>query len=493
MPDLTRPGHLVVTMRPGEAPPGVPCHLDHVLVSCRPSTRFDRGPVQRALNRLGGASQCVRVYHARRSLGHVGEQHVGFDDVEEALGLSRTFRFHIADPERTANVIQALRELRQVESAAVQRLASAPFSAEPLGARAARHGENGRGRVDGRSSGPDAWAPHRRVGAPEALRIEPGDQGVTVAIIDSGVALGHPELQRRCLSGYDIVEFGMGRLNGDVILLEHSSGHDFNPLDRVGHGSHVAGVVGAHGWQIPPGLAGRCLLLPIRVLAAARMPGKPDRVGVGSLADIDGGIKVAVDLGADVLQMSFGTSEAGLQPDDPRPHERSVAYAAHYGCTLVAAAGNDGDDRKFYPAAHRGVIAVASVDAQGRRSVFSSYGGHIAVSAPGEQVVSLGRRGYMVSTGTSPAAPFVSGAAALLLARARRAGRRLDGQDVCRILTESARPLGGGGFSRETGHGLLDAAAALRLLERSLAAAGPPARPAGALEHDGAGDRGREA
>jgi subtilisin family serine protease len=177
-----------------------------------------------------------------------------------------------------------------------------------------------------------------------------------------------------------------------------------------------------------------------------------------------------VDLGADVINMSFGTAEGELEPGAPLPHIAAIRYAATYGCVLVAAAGNSGRLEKFYPAALPDVIAVTSVDRGGRRSSFSTYGSHCALAAPGEDIVSMGIRGYRMSSGTSHAAPFVSGAAALLVARARRAGRELNGGQVRDLLVASAAPLGGGGFSPETGHGLLDAASALRRLDATLVA-----------------------
>src|SRR5207248_2506907 len=187
---------------------------------------------------------------------------------------------------------------------------------------------------------------------------------------------------------------------------------------EVGHGSHVGGIIGAHGWRLPPGVAGRSMLLPLRVLAAARDKKSNKLVGVGSLPDINAGLKVAVDMGADVLNLSFGTPASAV-PDGPPPHRDVIDYAVHYGCTLVAAMGNSGRQEAYYPAAYPEVIAVGSVDEAGKRSHFSTTGEHIALSAPGEQIVSAGRHGYESGSGTSYAAPFVSGAAALLIARAR--------------------------------------------------------------------------
>ena len=149
----------------------------------------------------------------------------------------------------------------------------------------------------------------------------------------------------------------------------------------------------------------------------------------------------------------------------PLPHRRVVDYAIHQGCILVAAAGNSGIAEKYYPAALPEVIAVGSVDEAGRRSRFSTFGEHLAICAPGERIVSTGRSGYAVNSGTSFASPFVAGVAALLVSRAQRRRYRLTGLDAKQILIRSAAPLGGGGFHAETGHGFLDARAALRELD----------------------------
>ncbi len=456
---MQRPGHLLIMLREGEALPYVPNHLDYLLGACRPTTRLDRGSLDRVLRRHGGGFRATGVYHARRSLGRIGEQHVGFDELEERLGLSRTYKIELADTARSQDVVHALRDLPQVESVILQTLAFAPLATTTADAMGTMSYED---RLR------EAWMPHERIHAPEALTREPGDERIIVAAVDTGVALGHPEFQRKLLAGYDTVDIGMGWVNEHVMLIGHSWGPDFCPRDETGHGSHVGGVMCAQGWRIPRGVAGRSLLLPIRVLAAALANGQSKRLGVGTLPDIDAGIKVAVDLGANVINMSFGTPESSVDPDGPRPHTHVVRYAAHYGCVLVAAAGNSGVAENYYPAALPEVIAVGSADEHGTRSHFSTFGPHIALCAPGEQIISVGRHGYRVSTGTSHSSPFVSGVAALLLSRAHRAGRKLDGMDVRRLLIESTTPLSDRGFSEETGYGLLNAPAALQKLEQAL-------------------------
>jgi len=451
-------GHLQITLRSGEALAHVPNHLDWLIGACRHASHLDDGKIDQILCNRGGGFRALSVYSAKRSLGRAGEQHLGYDDVEENLGMSRTYRIEIADAEKSQDVVDALRDLPKIESAVVQGLATT----YPLKAQADAE------KPDAKNlSKKDAYEAFEKIEGGAALKIEPGSESVTVGVVDTGIALGHSELQRRLLAGYDTVNLGMGKVGDDVRLVGDSRGSDFNPTDEVGHGCHVAGIIGAQGWRIPPGIGGRCLVLPIRVLAAAQTETRRKPMGIGGLSDINAGLKCCVDLGAKVINMSFGTPASTLRPDDPRPHAKIMRYADQRGCVLIAAAGNSGIEERYYPAALPEVICVGSVDKLNRRSSFSTFGDHVCLAAPGEKIVSTGLKGYMVSTGTSHAAPFVSGVAALLVSRARRFGRDLNGADVKRIFQASAISLNGG-FNRETGYGLLNAVSALRLLDREL-------------------------
>jgi len=457
---MKRAGHLVLTLRSGEAPSNVPAHLDCLAGAGRPTGRLDGGRIDAVLLRYGGGARIETIYHARRSLGRFGEHHADFDDREEALGLSRSYRIQLGDRDADESVVAALRDLAAVESVSVQmliRTEDAVHDGVLPNAKLARQ-------------------PHEQINVPAALALEAGDERITTAVVDTGIVIGHPEFQRKCLAGYDTVDIGMGRVGDKLKLVGDSRGLDYNPYDEVGHGCHVAGIIGAQGWHLPRGVGGRSLLLAVRVLAGALDERRGKRVGVGCQPDIDSGMKVAVDLGADVINMSFGTPAASLDPAAPVPHHAVVAYAAQAGCTLVAAAGNSGIEEIIYPAALPEVICCASIDSNGRRSSFSTQGAHVTLAAPGEQILSCGQRGYQVSSGTSFSAPFVSGVASLMKARAMHAGRRLDGAVTKALLIESCRPLGQGGFSRETGHGQLDALAALQALDRWLQR-GKEARP----------------
>jgi subtilisin family serine protease len=134
------------------------------------------------------------------------------------------------------------------------------------------------------------------------------------------------------------------------------------------------------------------------------------------------------------------------------------------GCVLVAASGNSGVAERYYPAALPDVIAVGSVGENGRRSSFSSYGDHVALCAPGERIVSCGVTGLRSGSGTSYAAPFVTGAAALLLAHARRRGRTLTPAQIRELLVSTATPLADQPAT-EVGAGLLNVEGALRRLD----------------------------
>src|SRR5262249_51217577 len=154
-----------------------------------------------------------------------------------------------------------------------------------------------------------------------------------VGLVDTGVAPHHPDTDGRFRAGFDSVQIGvsdfahgitpLGVTQIDTKPMDDYVGH--GPWDYyVGHGMGCAGIIGARGEEIPPGLAGDSPMLPIRVLGAAKLPGKPQPVGLGSIADIDLGLKMAVDLGAKVLNLSFGTLDSTLEPLSPKPHADTV-------------------------------------------------------------------------------------------------------------------------------------------------------------------------
>ena len=296
---------------------------------------------------------------------------------------------------------------------------------------------------------------------PEAHRWSQGDERVTIAVLDSGVCLTHPELSGMLLPGYDFVDI----LNGADEFLGDAVEADPDPTDEVGHGTHVAGIVAAKGKNMPEGVAPLCRILPVRVLGALRQGER--RVGAGLIDNINIALKWAVDNGADIINMSFGIKHEG----GGLPHREVVEYALSQGATLVAATGNDGQDALYYPGALPGVIAVGAAESDGEKASFSTYGPQVTLVAPGTEVFSAYREdGYAYASGTSQAAPFVSGAAALLKSYAlERGGHRLSDQQIKHLLKHTADRHDSRFRTRQTGYGQINVADALRLLDYRLA------------------------
>jgi len=448
------PGSLLLKMRLGEAPEHIPAQLDVRQGWAAAAAKVDGGPIDRLLRHHANGARSTRVFAAARSLTRAGQRHLGFDDLEHHYGMSRSFRLEVDRQTPVERLASVLRELPAVESAMPHYCCHTPFAAAPVQPVPIDLAE--------------AWAPRDMVQAREALAYETGDASVVMAIVDTGVALDHRETNGRFRGGYDTVQLGATDFAQGVTLLGESGRIDTHPLDEfVGHGMACSGIIGARGEHIPPGLGGNCWLMPVRVLGAARLPGKPEPVGLGAIADIDMGVKMAVDLGAKVLNMSFGTADAALDAGLPKPHADVIRYAAARGCVLVAASGNTGKEELFWPAAFQEVIAVGSVDGEFRPSRFSSWGEHVALCAPGERVATCALEGrYQLATGTSFAAPFVAAAAALLLSRAGRRSFPLDGAAAKDLLIASATP-----WTREVhgyGSGILDVYEALRALDRKI-------------------------
>jgi thermitase len=222
---------------------------------------------------------------------------------------------------------------------------------------------------------------------PEAWDIVTGSPQVIIAIVDTGVDQGHPELAGRFVPGWDFVN------------------EDDDPSDDNGHGTLCAGIAAAT-MNNGIGLAG---VAPDSRLMAVKVLGSDGR---GSYGDIASGILYAAEHGANVISLSLAGTSSSLTL------QRAVERAWENNCVVVAAAGNFGNSRRSYPAAVPGAIAVGSVSSQGTRSSFSNYGPWVQVAAPGENVYSTYPYSrYWYSSGTSMSTAFVAGQAALVIAR----------------------------------------------------------------------------
>lgn len=452
------PNSFVLKLALGEAPTDTPSAVD-VRRGAQPVARsLDGGVVDRIVGRYAGGVRACRLHAAAASLGSIGQRHLGFDEVEQVTGVARTFLISTPLGAPIADLIDALSQVTTVESASPNYVCVTPHEAP------ARSGVTG---------DDDPWAARTLIRAPEALAYEPGDPAQLIGLIDSGVAFEHPEMDGRLRAGFDTVQLGGDDVAPGVTLLGDHRHGDRDPVDHfVGHGMGCAGIISALGLGMPPGLAGLSQIIPMRALGAAKLPGKANPVGLGAIADLDAAVKRAVDLGAKVLNMSFGTDDAALAPSSPKPHADVVAYALSRGCILVAASGNNGQETRYWPAAYPGVLAVGAVDDKRRPTSFSTRGDHVALCAPGERVLTAGLQGYQSATGTSFAAPFVAAAAALLCARAARRATPLDAAIVATLLTRSAQPFAGPSVAG-CGAGILDAAAALVALDAFIDASLP--------------------
>ncbi|MFI1800592.1 type VII secretion-associated serine protease mycosin [Streptomyces sp. NPDC020379] len=270
--------------------------------------------------------------------------------------------------------------------------------------------------------------------------------GVTVAVLDTGVDDGHPDLRGQVLPGKDLV--GFGAAPGD------------RPWAR--HGTAMAGIIagrghGDGGSDGVLGIAPEAKILPVRVILEDGDPARPKARGARGSALADG-IRWAADHGADVINLSLGDDSATAHPE-PR-EDAAVQYALSKGAVVVASAGNGGEegDHVSYPAAYPGVIAVTAVDRYGGRAAFSTRRWYAAVCAPGVDVVIADPdRRYYEGWGTSAASAFVSGAVALV----RAAHPGLTPAQVRELIVDTARGGPPGGRDDARGAGLVDPAAAI--------------------------------
>ncbi|HZR01140.1 MAG TPA: S8 family serine peptidase [Chloroflexota bacterium] len=367
--------------------------------------------------------------------------------------LGETYHVRLPTDANVAEIVESLTRLDAVEDAEPNRWREATI-------------------VPNDPSFPAQWG-LARIRCPDAWDLSTGSPAVVVGVVDTGVDLDHPELAPVLLPGQDMVDLAGAAPPPGTHFEGDWTARDDSPQDEVGHGTHVAGTI-ACATNNTFGVAGvtwSCRILPVRVLARVVENAPPHRVrGTGSAVDIAAGIRWAVDHGAQVINLSLGGySDTFVERD-------AVAYAVAHGVVVVAAMGNDDTNTPSYPAGYPGVVAVGATDQMDRRAPFSNTGPHIAVSAPGVDVLStVWDDGFASLSGTSMASPHVAGVVALI----RSCNSSLSADEVGTILRETARPLRDAPAdpvpNDRYGAGLVDAGAAVA---RACAGGGPmPTQP----------------
>ena len=308
------------------------------------------------------------------------------------------------------------------------------------------------------------------IGARDAWALTAGRAEIVVAVLDTGVDLGHPDLKGRLIPGTDI------------------GSADSNPSDENGHGTHVAGIIAAASGNARgvSGTAPHVVVMPVKVAS--------DNGSIWDIA-VAKGMDWAIARGARVINLSLGG-------DNNSPTvNAAIDRARSRGVVVVAAAGNDGGPVS-QPAAYSPALAVAAVADQGPdfgvpgaaaryvRASYSNSGPEVDLAAPGTAILSTipTRSGsYATVSGTSMATPFVSAAAALLFSR----NPSLTAAEVETALVGTALDLGPAGPDPETGAGLLRVGAAAWAVAPPASDGGAPAVRIGGIA-DGTLVRGKK-
>ena len=245
-----------------------------------------------------------------------------------------------------------------------------------------------------------------KVQADRAWPLWSPKESTVIAIVDTGVAMNHPDLANKIYRNASGQVIGYDFINGDA-----------DPTDDNGHGTHCSGIAagqvnngvgmaGVAGWSGGPLSSDttNTKIMPVKVLVAN---------GSGSLSAVASGIIFAVDNGAKVISLSLGSTSTATTLAN------AVAYAWNNGCVVVAAAGNSGSSVKSYPAAYPNVISVAATDSTDTLASFSNFSTWVTCAAPGVGIYStIPGNGYASWNGTSMAAPLVAGEVALLASHA---------------------------------------------------------------------------
>lgn len=262
-----------------------------------------------------------------------------------------------------------------------------------------------------------------KIQAEYAWNITIGSPAILLAVVDTGIDWKHSDLAPNYIPlGYDWVN------------------KDSDPMDDNGHGTHVAGIA-ASVINNHLGIAG---ISQVKMMAEKAL----NQSGYGYADDLAQAVIHATDQGAKIIVMSWGSNSSSTIL------ERSIQYAYEKGVLLVAAAGNNAENIKVYPAAYNDVIAVSATNQLDKPASFTNYGDWIELSAPGVSIYStLPNNNYGYMSGTSMSAPFVAGVAVLVWS----ANLNLTSNQVRMVLHWTADDLGSKGFDVYYGYGRVNA------------------------------------
>ena len=277
-----------------------------------------------------------------------------------------------------------------------------------------------------------------QIKAEQAWDVTTGSNNIVIAILDTGTATDHPDLEGKIVGGWNIVN------------------NSNRPYDDNGHGTYTAGIAAAesNNGRGVVGISWGARIMPVKVLTGR---------GSGSEEDIAAGIRWAVDHGARIINASLGGEF------DSEVMRDAVKYAADHNVLVVAASGNTPNGNPNYPAAYDSVLAVGATGRSDTFTGFSSWGPYVDVTAPGVGILSTawdnGSLTYEYGNGTSASCPFVSGVAALVLS----VNPSLTAAQVKQIIEDSSDDFGNPGWDEHYGFGRLNAAKAVQMAQ-----AGPP-------------------
>ena len=271
-----------------------------------------------------------------------------------------------------------------------------------------------------------------KIQAPSAWDSANGS-GVTIAILDTGVDITHPDLAANVVPGWNVFD------------------NNADTTDVHGHGTTVAGVaaMAANNGKGSAGVAWGAKIMPVRI---------SDPNGYAYWSTVAQGIYWAADNGAKVANISFnGVSGSATV-------QAAAQYMRNKGGVVIVAAGNSGTMESI--AANDSILTVSATDQNDARASFSSYGAYVDLSAPGVSLyTTMKGGGYANASGTSFSSPVVAATAALMLA----ANSKATPADVDKYLTSKSLDLGTTGKDQYFGYGRVNAAAAVQAVKQVVA------------------------